>query len=124
MKISNISTGNKLSIKTFDQLEEGDTIYLAFSADRNIENIIYTVVDTSNKYISTNYCFTDLNPDKKETINCDRMLKLERKNDSGSFCRAVPSGCTYYVGKYAAGATSQELLLEVIKKYNPMLLKI
>lgn len=117
MKISHISTGNKLDIKTFDELEEGDKLYWATSADKTIDDVTCKVKCLVGKGDDTMYAYTDLNPGKKMNILCDVALKIETSRFR-TFNYNLPSGATYMVCDKTVLATTQELLFQAIKKYK------
>lgn len=116
MKISKVSTGNKLNVKTFGELEEGDKLYFASSGDKTIEDVTCTVKGLFGKGSNKLYAYTDLNPDKQVDTLCDIALKIETK--FGDFNCYMPSAATYFVAGSTILATSQELMFQVIKKYK------
>lgn len=118
MRISQASTGNKLKDKTFGEVKEGETIYWALYDTKDIENAIYIVKTIKGGNKSVTNAWTDLNPKKQETINCDLLLKLYNKNMNDTYYRSVPSNATYCADNYSVYATSQELLIQVLKQYN------
>lgn len=116
MKISKVSTGNKLDLKTFGDLKPGDKLYLASPIDKSIEDVTFTIkclIGYPN-YKLTGY--TDLNPAKKVSTLCDIELKIETR--FGGFNCYLPYSASYFVCGDEVFATTQELLLQTIKKYN------
>lgn len=119
MRISKVSTGNKLKRnKTFGELDEGDKLYWATAADKYIEDVTCTVKYLVGKGNDEAHAYTDLNPDKKEKILCDVALTIETSRFR-CFNYCLPSCATYIVfDNKTVLATTQELLLQTIKKYK------
>lgn len=117
MKLSSISTGDKLKYKTFGELQPGDKMYWTCSAVDDIKNTAFTVTGkkkSSNRQIK---CYTNLNPDERVETLCDILLDCKDYYGYTTYGE-VPSGAAYITYGSTVFATSQELLLQVIDKYN------
>lgn len=116
MKISHISTGKKLDIKTFGELKPGDKLYVASPLDKSIEDITFTVASGVESTDIDEFGYSDLNPNKKAKIKFDIILNIEEK--FGISTCDVPSNAKYIVIDNVVVTTDKELLLQIIKKYK------
>lgn len=118
MKISKISTGNKLKYKTFGELKPGDKLYAASVKSYKIWDFPIQTMFKSESVEKDS--FTELNPNKIAHTICDLVLVIEGKDEN--YYENVPSGATYIAkDDTAVYATSEELLLPAIKKYKSVL---
>lgn len=124
LRIADASTGNKLKYKTFGELKPGDKFYFVNNLIETIEEATWIVIENLGKTREMRKGYTDLNPDKKEIINCDLSLKIKNENNQDWYnsqdwyIRNVPFNVTYLTDGSSVYATSQELLLQILKKYN------
>lgn len=119
LRLSTVKTGNKLKYKTFDELKEGDKLYFVNNLVETIEEATYTALDFKWGVWGFSKLYSNLNPDQLKELRLD--IKIDTTTASGyKMPFRAPSNVTYVVDKdhSAVCATSEELLLELIEKYN------
>lgn len=124
MKISKISTGKRLEKpKTFGELDEGDLFYWVIPTDKSIDDITYKVVNKYNQSGKTVFGYSELNPDKmqsvKRDVSIDCCRNLNPDQQVGTLRNVLlPANSSFFVIDSIFLATSLDLVYEIIKKYN------
>lgn len=126
MKISNISTGNKLKMgKIFGELVKGDYIYVADGKSSKQEDIVYIVDSVETlKMAYPSIMYTNKNPDKKVTRKEPLFVTMHRETGNGGDAyEYVPKDIIWYATIYTLQdylliATKLEDIYMMIDKYK------